>query len=148
MKYPRRLSGDEAPPASDPAAPVSASHRRGMHEVIVACYPRAWRERYEGELTELLSRERWSPRVAFDLLRGALDAHLHPQFGERGPSRVRRAIGVALLAVALVAAGYVGQHPTTARTLDAFTASRPLHAGVATATLTEHGHSQRSVRPE
>jgi hypothetical protein len=97
---------------------------------------------------ELLARERRSPRVVFDLLRGALDAHLHPQFDRQRPARVRRAVGVALLAAALVGAGYVGQHPTTARTFDALTASRHAQAGVATATLTEHGHSRRGVRPE
>ena len=148
MSRPRHPGAHERDKASGAGGGGASSRRAGLRAAIVACYPRDWRERYGEELTELLAREQHSPRVAFDLLRGALDAHLHPQVGQGRPARVRRAVGVALLAAALVAAGYVGQHPTTARTFDTFTASRQAQVGVATATLTEHGHSQRIVRPE
>ena len=121
---------------------------RWVCEVIVACYPRVWRERYGAEFAELLVREGRSPRVAVDLLRGVLDAHLHPQLGELRSGRGRRMIGVALLAAMLVAAGYVGQHPVAARAVATVIAAPQGRSGVATATLTEYGHSQREVRPE
>ena len=96
----------------------------------------------------MLLRERLSPHVAFDLLSGALDAHLHPQFGRPRPVRIRRAVSVALLAAVLVGAGYVGQQPVAARTFDALTAARHAQVGVATATLTEYGQGRSGVRPE
>src|SRR5690242_12578342 len=115
---------------------------------ILRCYPRAWRERYGDELAELIARESRSPRLAFDLARGALDAHLHPQVGATGPSRIRRVAGVALLAGVLVAAGYIGQHPATARTISALVAARPAAPVAITATPDEHGYHPRATRPE
>ena len=48
---------------------------------LIDLYPRRWRERYGSELDEFLSRRRPSLRAAADLLRGAIDAHLHPELG-------------------------------------------------------------------
>jgi hypothetical protein len=45
---------------------------------LVRLYPRAWRERYGAELADLLGRRRASLGEAIGLIRGALDAHLHP----------------------------------------------------------------------
>lgn len=45
---------------------------------IVALYPRAWRARYGDELEALLEAGSLGLRDRIDLLRGALDAHLHP----------------------------------------------------------------------
>jgi hypothetical protein len=45
---------------------------------IVALYPRAWRARYGEELEALLEAGSLGLRDRIDLLRGALDAHLHP----------------------------------------------------------------------
>jgi hypothetical protein len=115
---------------------------------ILRCYPRAWRERYGDELADMVAREPRSPRLAFDLALGALDAHLHPQVGERGPSRTRRTVGVALLAGMLVGAGYLGQHPTTARAIGALTAFQSPAPIVATATPAEHGYSHHEARQE
>lgn len=44
----------------------------------VALYPRAWRARYGEELEAVLGEERLALRDRLDLVRGALDAHLHP----------------------------------------------------------------------
>jgi hypothetical protein len=41
-------------------------------------YPRAWRDRYGDELLDLASRRPIDKRLRLDLVRGALDAHLHP----------------------------------------------------------------------
>jgi len=53
-----------------------------MHRLaraILSLYPTAWRERYRGEVEDLLRRRRLRPSDVADLLRGALDAQLHPQ---------------------------------------------------------------------
>jgi len=62
-----------------------------MMKKLVALYPRAWRERYGEEFLALLDEQPMTPRVVVDLLRGALDAHLHPQKGGTVP---RAASGV------------------------------------------------------
>lgn len=46
---------------------------------ILRLYPRAWRERYGDEVTALLEERPASWLDHADLIRGALDAHLHPQ---------------------------------------------------------------------
>ena len=45
---------------------------------ILRCYPRAWRKRYAEEMRVLLQEHPVSLWTLLDLLRGALDAHLHP----------------------------------------------------------------------
>jgi len=140
----------ETNPSRQPLAPKQrgAADAAAPPPAILRCYPRAWRERYGNELAELIAREPRSPRLALDLALGALDAHLHPQVGATGPSRARRVIGVAFLAGVLVAAGYVGQHPATARTLGALVAARPQAPIAITATPAEHGYGPRAIRPE
>lgn len=44
----------------------------------IGLYPRAWRDRYGDELEGILEQERVGLRERLDLVRGALDAHLHP----------------------------------------------------------------------
>ena len=47
--------------------------------LLLRLYPRAWRERYGEELSAQLEAQRpLRIGVAADLVRGALDAHLHP----------------------------------------------------------------------
>jgi len=47
-------------------------------EWLLRLYPRRWRERYEAEMTALLEAGEPSLRDRLDLVRGAIDAHLHP----------------------------------------------------------------------
>jgi hypothetical protein len=48
-------------------------------QLLLRLYPRAWRERYGEELSAQLEAERpLRLGVVADLVRGALDAHLHP----------------------------------------------------------------------
>jgi len=44
----------------------------------VRLYPRAWRERYGDELEAVLETDGLGVRSRVDLIRGAVDAHLHP----------------------------------------------------------------------
>jgi hypothetical protein len=46
---------------------------------LVRLYPRAWRLRYEEEFLELLQAQAPSLRLWFDVVAGAMDAHLYPQ---------------------------------------------------------------------
>jgi hypothetical protein len=51
---------------------------------FVRLYPRAWRDRYEVEFLGLIGDRPPTPLERFDIVRGALDAHLHPQVRRRG----------------------------------------------------------------
>ena len=46
---------------------------------LLRLYPRQWRDRYGEEFEELLEQRPPSARHRLDIVRGALDAHLHPQ---------------------------------------------------------------------
>jgi hypothetical protein len=61
-------------------------------------YPRAWRERYGDELQEVLAQDVVGFRTRLDLVRGAVDAHLHPFLPSRLP--VLAAVTASALAVA------------------------------------------------
>jgi hypothetical protein len=52
---------------------------------LVRLYPKAWRARYESELRETLATRRLTLRDRTDLVRGALDAWLHPELVGRSP---------------------------------------------------------------
>lgn len=70
---------------------------------LLRLYPPAWRERYLDEMAALLAERPAGIRDRIDLVRGALDAWLHPQV--RSAARpddqepVMRPIGIAVLAV-------------------------------------------------
>ena len=81
-----------------------------MHiATLLRCYPLAWRDRYEAEMTELLEHHEATFSTWFDLIRGALDARLDPAFaGQLGTkmTRLRRSeIIVFCSFVAYVLAG-------------------------------------------
>ena len=50
-----------------------------LARAILRLYPAAWRERYRGELEDLLGQRRVRPADLADLFRGAVDARMHPQ---------------------------------------------------------------------
>ena len=73
---------------------------------LVALYPRTWRDRYGAELEDLLAARPPTLRDRVDVLRGSLDARLHPQLASarrpRYPTREDRAIGLATVASGLL----------------------------------------------
>jgi hypothetical protein len=84
---------------------------------VLRLYPPAWRDRYLDEVSDLLAARPPTPRDQVDLVRGALDAWLHPQVTARATTPdhepVVRPIGPSVLAVLgglLWAAGGVVQH--------------------------------------
>ena len=82
-----------------------------MIRFLLALYPREWRRRYAAEVLTHYRCERIGPREAIDLLNGALEAHLHPQWRHRGRRRHRLAAALALLAAAALLAGVAGHAP-------------------------------------
>lgn len=69
--------------------------------LLLWLYPAEWRRRYGAEMCAILRQSRPGARDVWDLLRGALDAHLHPQWparGRRGRRVVAAAVGSRLVA--------------------------------------------------
>lgn len=68
---------------------------------LVRLYPAAWRERYEAEFVALLEERPPGMLDRLDVLRGAIDARVHPQLARQpaesaaGPAGLRRAGAVA-----------------------------------------------------
>ena len=71
---------------------------------LLRLYPRAWRERYGDEFAELLSARPPSVRDRVDIVRGALDARVHPQLAT-APTPRTAAKRDWLLAIAGVTTG-------------------------------------------
>ena len=53
---------------------------------LIALYPRRWRDRYGDEMVALIEGAPLGRRARFDLVRGALDAWLHPPTPSRAPA--------------------------------------------------------------
>ncbi len=66
---------------------------------LVRLYPRAWRDRYEAEFMGMLESRPPRTRDRLDIVRGALDARLHPEVPGT-PDRPRPAMQPARLAAA------------------------------------------------
>jgi len=79
--------------------------------LLIRLYPAAWRRRYAEEFLALLETRPLTRRDAGDILRGALDAHLHPELTGHGGSPVqsrmmfRIAGSGAILSTLLIALG-------------------------------------------
>lgn len=79
---------------------------------LLALFPRSWRDRYEVEFEALMDERPPSLVERLDVVRGALDAHLHPQVGgatrplpdRSGPEdlRVARRLGLGAITGAAV----------------------------------------------
>jgi hypothetical protein len=67
-----------------------------MRRLLIALYPEAWRRRYAAEISALLEDRPPSLGAMFDLLRGALLAHLHPLSGLRPAERARNSVAGVL----------------------------------------------------
>ena len=88
--------GGPAGPAR-PAGPAARSAR--LAAVLVRAYPRSWRERYGDEVLAWVEEGGLGPARALDLLRGALDARLHPELVGEGSTRMVERLRGAVLGV-------------------------------------------------
>jgi hypothetical protein len=98
---------------------------------LLFLFPQAWRERYETEMRALLAEQLIRPRTLMDLVRAAVDAHLHPG-GLRGAplERMRGSVGAALCCwVAFVVCGSGFAKLTEDPSFAAAGISHPLLAG-------------------
>ena len=77
-----------------------------MRSALVRLYPGPWRARYGDEMRALLGSAPGRRRDVLDLLRGALDAWLHPATPSRVPA-IAALVGGGLWTMA--AAGVIGQ---------------------------------------
>jgi ABC-type Na+ efflux pump permease subunit len=84
---------------------------------LLQIYPRAWRDRYADEVADLLAARPPTTRDRLDLMRGAVDAWLHPQVlsssAPRDEHAAGRSLGFAILGVlggVMWAVGGVAQH--------------------------------------
>lgn len=66
-------------------------------KLLILLYPHAWRQRYGAEYRALLEDMPLTSRMGFDSLRGALDAHLHPEWTNfrRWPMNQKRSFRIA-----------------------------------------------------
>lgn len=104
---------------------------------LLALYPSAWRARYGAEMADIVGREGLTVWGVLDLLRGALDAHLHLPALLKGWSSMerltRRKIVLVLFAAGLFAKSAMGLLET--RDAVSFAASPARVAGQVTADL-------------
>lgn len=77
---------------------VSSASPRSRATRYVRLYPRAWRERYGEELQAVLEADGLGLHTRLDLLRGAIDARLHPT--TPSPLPVIAAVSASAFAVA------------------------------------------------
>jgi hypothetical protein len=80
---------------------MGVARRRMRGPAIVRLYPSVWRARYAVEMTAVLRERPVTWRDTVDLMRGALDAHLHPDQPSRLPSLAALLAGAAWTIVAL-----------------------------------------------
>jgi len=74
---------------------------------LIALYPRAWRLRYEDELLALMAERSPGPLDRLDIVRGAIDARLHPELTD-APQSPRPRSRAAVATGALVASAGLG----------------------------------------
>jgi hypothetical protein len=72
---------------------------------LLRLYPAGWRARYGEEFAEVLERQRPSIGMFMDVLGGAVDAHLHPQFNEEDSTGIQGEKAMTLAMFVRCAAG-------------------------------------------
>ena len=91
--------------SAGPATPGPSRLARAA-QALLLLYPRAWRERYRSEVTELLAHHQVSPRTLLDLLFGAIDVRLHPDLFPSRELTVTHQIRAGQFVVSCAAALY------------------------------------------
>ncbi len=76
-----------------------AERRARVAALLVRAYPRSWRERYGDEVLAWVGEGGLGPARALDLLRGVVDARLHPELVEKGLIRMVERLRGSVLGV-------------------------------------------------
>lgn len=71
----------------------------GMALLLTRLYPRAWRERYQEEMEEVLQQHSLRLSTLFDISIGALDAHMHADMHPEGIYSMAHKLRVSAIAV-------------------------------------------------
>ncbi len=104
---------------------------------LIRLYPRAWRERYEAEFLSILETRPPSGRDRLDIVRGAIDARLHPEVpGSPEASQGRDGLAAAPLAGAaaiLAGLGCLAWTGLILRYFKGWGAGEPEHAALGSA---------------
>lgn len=97
---------------------------------LVGLYPRSWRDRYEVEFLGVMEARRPSIGDQLDIVRGAVDARLHPQIpAPSDPARrPRRRVMVAGLLTMVGGAGWLAWMTFTLRYFRGWGSGMPEHA--------------------
>ena len=72
---------------------------------LLRLYPARWRERYGEEFGAVLASQRASLGLVVDVLGGAIDAHLHPQFQHSDSNQIKGEDTMTLAMLQRCAAG-------------------------------------------
>jgi hypothetical protein len=72
---------------------------------LLRLYPARWRERYGEEFGAVLASQRVSVGLVVDVLGGAIDAHLHPQFQHSDSNQIKGEDTMTLAMLQRCAAG-------------------------------------------
>src|SRR5690349_23642110 len=93
-------SATSAPLPPEPAMKPTLADR--LSRAVVGCYPPRWKQRYAGELLDVLDQHRAGPRTVLSLAGGALSTHLDPDY--RMQLRLSRdaKLGIAFFATIIV----------------------------------------------
>ena len=96
------MSPTEPRSRTEPIIPTEREPRQRIRGAgLLRLYPRPWRRRYEAEMLDVLEASAPGPRARLDLVRGALDAWLHPAAPSVLPPLTAFVGGVLWTAVAL-----------------------------------------------
>jgi len=85
-----------------------------LSRVLVGCHPRRWRERYGGEMVDVLDQHQASARTVLNLTASVLSAHADPAYRAERPARIRLSdgekpvIAVAAAVLAIVTVIFIG----------------------------------------
>jgi hypothetical protein len=79
--------------------PRRPERRARIAALLVRAYPRSWRERYGDEVLAWVGEGGLGPARALDLVRGAMDARLHPELVEKGLIRMVERLRGSVLGV-------------------------------------------------
>ena len=126
--------------ASAPEGLGRARRSPGWIGLAVRLFPDGWRERYGTEFAALLESTRPSPRVLFDVLVAAVDAHVHPTGPRRRwPLMIERLrlseLAVFASWVVFVVAGLAFQRMTDGAPYAAISAAQPAVGGTVLAVI-------------
>jgi hypothetical protein len=113
---------------------------------LLQLYPARWRERYGEEFGAVLATQRASVGLMFDVLGGAIDAHLYPQIQNLNSKPIKEEDTMTLLMLQRCSAGGPKLSPRDQRIASIFMILSALVVAVLYIALTNIYHSAPAVQ--